>query len=101
MQRNPKDIKSLATAKKLYPELVQAVQRLCLDIYNDIAMDGFGINGARSKAEYISVMSDHVYWETNSIHGGNYSISNEAKMFYTQRCTYRTQKQIIGSSFQG
>lgn len=101
MQRNPKDIKSLATANKLYPELVKEVVRLCLDIYNAIAMDGFGINGARNKAEYLSVMSDHVYWETNSIHGGNYCISDEAKMFYTKRCTARTQKQIIGSSFLG
>jgi hypothetical protein len=100
MNKHIQDIKSLATAKKLYPELITELVRLCDEIYNDIAMDGFGINGARTKAEYVSVLGDHVHWATGP-DGNGYEISSTARSFFRNRCTYRTQKQIVGSAFLG
>jgi hypothetical protein len=101
MERAVRDIKSLKTASKLYPDEIKGLVRVCQDIYNDIAMDAFGINGATDVGEYVSVVSDHLYWEVSSVHSGNYGLSKEAKDFYNKRCTFRTQKQIVGSSFKG
>tara|TARA_R110000824_G_scaffold198356_4_gene382354 strand:+ start:395 stop:685 length:291 start_codon:yes stop_codon:yes gene_type:complete len=93
------EIKSLQTAQKVAPELVKEIVGVCSDIYDHIAMDAFGINGATDVGEYVSVISDHLHWETSEAGSGLLSV--EAKEFYNQRCTFRTQKQIVGSSFLG
>ena len=84
--------KSLPSAMKWEPEHCKELIEICHDIYDAIAMDAFGINGAASKADYVSVIADHLSWSEDSL------MSYEARSLYTA-LTSTARDELVGRAY--
>jgi hypothetical protein len=83
-----------ATAMALLPETVEELKVICRDIYDAIAMDAFGINGATDKDEYVNVIADHLSWSDDTL------MSDEARKLY-HHLTFDAQLEMVGQTYPG
>ena len=65
---------------------------ICHDIYDAIATDSFGINGATSKSDYVSVIAEHLSWSEDGL------MSHEARSLYTA-LTSTARDELVGRAY--
>ena len=85
---------SLQFVTKRQPEVIEELNIILADIYDAIAMDAFGVNGATSKWEYVSVMADHLSWSEDTL------MSDDARHVY-HSLTLNAQRELVGRSYPG
>jgi hypothetical protein len=99
-------IKSYRTAAQIAPQPCREIIQVCRDQYSCIAMDAFGINGATSKSDYVSVMADQLHWVmepgqfTRSTPDSEREVSEKAQELYAS-LTHRARTELIGRAYQG
>jgi hypothetical protein len=85
---------SYSVAVAVQPEAVKELKEACRHIYDEIAMDAFGVNGATDKDGYVCVMADHLCWRYDTL------TSDEARKLYNN-LTFSAQAELIGQTYQG
>jgi hypothetical protein len=98
-------IKSYRTAMRVAPELCEEIIQVCREQYECIAMDAFGVNGATSKSDYVSVMADQLHWvmEPSQPLARLFSrreVSGKAQELWAS-LTYRARTEFLGRAYLG